>query len=166
MGNKLINDLTADCQAGSISACVKLAYEYTVGKNVPKDLIKAFQLYEIASQADNLTALFNLAQFYLNGIKDSESNVVVAKNSKLAIDLLAKSASLGCLESHYFLGLEYQKNENLNLQLAKSHLEYCASHNMGKAQYELGLYYLNIENNRDLANKWFAKAKGNGIINA
>lgn len=63
MGNKLINDLTADCQAGSISACVKLAYEYTVGKNVPKDLLKAFQLYEIASQANNLTALFNLAQF-------------------------------------------------------------------------------------------------------
>ncbi len=154
-----IAQLIENAKTGNTIAQVHLAYEYTKGQNIAKDLVKAFKLYELAAYKGNLTAMFNLAQFYLNGTLTDKGKPIVAKNPQMAITLLTQCANSGDLESHYFLGLEYQKAPNINYALAIEHLEYCAQHDLGKAQYELALIYQSIQPDPDKAKYWLTKTR-------
>ena len=69
-----IAQLIENAKTGNTIAQVHLAYEYTKGQNIAKDLVKAFKLYELAAYKGNLTAMFNLAQFYLNGTLTDKGN--------------------------------------------------------------------------------------------
>ncbi len=161
-----ITQLIELAKTGNTTAEVQLAYEYTKGQNIAKDLVKAFKLYELAAYEGNLTALFNLAQFYLNGIADVNGKPIIAKNPQMAISLLTQCANSGDLEAHYFLGLEYQKSPNLNYALAIERLEYCAQHELGKAQYELALIYLTIQPDLAKAKILLNKALTHKIVGA
>ena len=81
-------------------AASNIAYMYYRGIAVVRNYEKAFAYYNAAREEDGGVSYFNMALMYLRGQG-------VAVDFKKAIELMKRSADLGCADARLYLGLAY-----------------------------------------------------------
>lgn len=87
------------CGQNAIAAS-NLGYMYHRGIAVMRDYTKAMLYYKAACESDGGAAYFNMALMYMRGQG-------VDIDFKRAIDLMHRSAELGCADARLYLGLAY-----------------------------------------------------------
>ncbi|MBJ86170.1 MAG: hypothetical protein CMJ11_06250 [Pelagibacterales bacterium] len=146
------------------NAAVSLGYLYSQGLGVKKNLIKSFQLYEIAAQAQNRIGLYNMARALSLG---EGTNIDINKS----IELYKKSAEKKYDLAQYNLGYMYYNGEQFGLKIdykeATKWFLLCAYQSNAECENYLGLIYENggygIKADQNTAVKWFKKAARNDL---
>lgn len=159
--DKALKWLTKAEKAGNASAICDMGYCYANGYGVPQNIQKAWELYQKAASMGYSPAYVILGNYYFMGSDNVE------QNDRDAADNWQTAAHMGDVVGLYKLGLCYkygigvEQNETEAIKwLTKS-----AKKNYGKAQYELGNYYLFAKDYKN-AYKWLDKSKKNGIPEA
>jgi TPR repeat protein len=139
-------------------------YIYEYGKGIKQDYVKAFQLYEKASNLGNALGMFNLGWMYHHGTG-------VQQDYSKAIDLYEKAVELNntnainVLTSMYRFGRETDMNYNGVIQLYKKVMELGDKN----AMYNFGYMFMDekmIERDYDKASLLFYKSAELGDINS
>jgi TPR repeat protein len=98
-----------------VLAAYQLGTIYENGKHVTVDLVRAFDLYQLAALGNNPDAMLKLAGFLYQGKG-------VAQDKKESLRFLVRSAELGNVDAQYSLGNQYHDGELMprSLELAIS----------------------------------------------
>lgn len=150
---KLAADANCPAAQNNLSVC------YFSGLGVEKDFKKGLTYLQIASLEGQPIALLRLGARYYNG--DG-----VEQNYKLAFhcfDLAKRKGNLA--QAFYMLGRMYLNGEGVgeNREMALVLMRIAARKGELAAQFHMGFYYL-INDDIDLAKKWFIKANKRGNI--
>lgn len=158
---------------GHVEAQTFLAFMYDAGRGVPQNKKKAFELYQASADEGDITATINLGVMYykgdgipqnydkafelLNDIEHVNSPVLqlylgnlyfygygVRQDVNKALDYYLRSAALGDVSAHYFLGSIYQQGKGAvraNPSEALLYYTYAAQKGDPNAQYNLATLY-------------------------
>lgn len=149
---------------GYAPAQYQMALVYQHGYSVPKDLIKALALFNLAAEQDYPDAQFELALLYSAG-------EVVKKDLTKAFELTHKAAKKGLASAQFNLAVMYAngigtKQDNFT---ATRWYKHAANQNYALAQYNLALLYSQgkgVEKSTDQSYIWNTIAAWNGYPNA
>lgn len=146
--------------AGAPQIQYDLALAYTRAEGSPRNLEKAAQLLEQASNAGMVEAQYNLAFMYLNGAG-------VAKNEDTAISWLQKAAERGDINAAYGLGevLEKKSDYGTALQWYRK----AAEAGLAVAEFSVGQMYdpgHGVSQDFSQAVSWYRKAADQGNASA
>ena len=94
--SKNITSTKSASQLSNKYALFNLGWMYFNGENVNKDVFKAYELYQMASDFGHPRAMYNLANMHLTGTG-------TVKDLKKAYKLFLKSKMHGIQESEYFI---------------------------------------------------------------
>ncbi|MCL2234180.1 MAG: sel1 repeat family protein [Firmicutes bacterium] len=162
-----IKKLISDAEAGDPQSQYFLASCYYSGRGVEKSNELAMEYYLQAADSGHSGAQFNLAMMY-------EKGVGVTKSPQRAFELYKKSADNGHIHAQFNMGMFYQPpatypappyytpSNDLPCEV-KSFNYYLMAAKQGHegAQVNVGKFYkygMGVEQSRDLAMEWFAKA--------
>ena len=164
-----------------------LGMSYLEGRNgLEVSSTKAFEHFSKGAKAQNADCYVELAKMYLAGKGVDENGRIIPKGSVEAQELAyvnyTKGAELDNGEAHYFLALNYSKNEDETIRKQKSfyHCQKAAQLDFPEAPFKLGQMFLegqgysdsgeSIPTNSALANKlafaWIKKAANEDISEA
>lgn len=124
----------------------------------------AIKYYQLAANANNPCALFNLGVMYSEGFG-------VAQDKKKSAEYLMQASALGVLEAHYNLAVKYimgegvKKDQIQGFKLTKK----AAKAGFVPAKYKLALLYqlgIGVDANKAKADKWLLIAANEGNENA
>lgn len=145
---------------GCAEAMNALAYCYSEGKGVAKDMDKAIKLYEQSAEKGNAYSMYSLSFLYSNG--DG-----VAKDKKKAFEYCKRAAEMGLAGAQCNLGVYYERAKDYSKMIYWYKKSAEGGNAMG--QYDLGLCYQygrGVKRDRDTARYWFQKAADQGIEDA
>ena len=136
-----IEALTLAALVGNAYAQTLLGRLYNQGEGVPKDKVRARQLWEQAAEAGNAEAPFMLGFLYFSG----EGGV--AENKAKTVELWEQAAEAGNADAQFMLGRLYHTGEGIaeNKERARELWEKAAAAGNSDAQSWLGLLYFTGE---------------------
>lgn len=150
-------------EMGCTRAMCDLARAYERGKELPKDEVKAVQLYQLAVDSGSKTALTMLGNCYRKGIG-------VEQNKEKAVELYKKAVESGNMDdvdpwSQYIMGLCFSSGTGVERDESKA-LEWfykAARNGEGNidAMFQIGYYHFHgiaTEQNYKQAFDWFSIA--------
>jgi uncharacterized protein len=158
---KAFNSYLKEAENGNSNSQAALGSMYLTDDAVPKNLPKALEWLEKASDNGSSNGQVRLGEIYLNGI-------IAPKDFEKAIKLIQKSSNQGNPNAQYLLGQEYLNGKNIEKDLSKSFSLFQESATKGhpRAQHDLGYLYINgISVPKDLPTgfKWILRAAENGL---
>ena len=156
---------TQEALNGDHAAQTLLGVIYQSGQVVPRDLKKAREWYEIASNNGNVQAAYRLGFFYLNGLGGLNHDFEQAHK------YFTVAADAGDLTAQLNLGLLYLEGNEIprNLEKAEKLFEAVANKNVADAQYTLGVALFDGElglPDKKRGMDWLKKASENDHISA
>lgn len=130
---KALECYTEAAELGEPTALLYLGREYELGRDVPKDKKKANELYIQAAIRGNLQAVHELGRCY------EEGNCVNEPDYNRALTYYKYSASRGCSEGMYRIGLLYHNGLGVprDLQITRYWLKKAADKGHKEAQIAL-----------------------------
>ena len=129
-----------------------LAEMYRYGHFVPKDTVKALELYTSAAENNDLVSQYSLGNFYYKGI-------LAAKDRLRAVQWYTKAAERGYLNAQNELGIIFYEEKKFTE--ARKWFQMAADKGNAFGAYNLGLiYYQGLGTPKDIseAKKWFLVA--------
>ena len=156
---------TEDALNGDHAAQALLGVLYQNGAAVPRDLTKAREWFEIASNNGNPQATYQLGLFYSEGIGGLD------KNPEQAYKYFKTASDAGNLSARLNLALLYLVGDTIprDLDKAVELLESVAEMGIPDAQYILGVALFDGElgiPNKELGMVWLKKAAENHHVSA
>jgi len=133
-----------------------LAEMYRYGHFVPKDTVKALELYTSAAENNDLVSQYSLGNFYYKGI-------LAAKDRLRAVQWYTKAAERGYLNAQNELGIIFYEEKKFTE--ARKWFQMAADKGNAFGAYNLGLiYYQGLGTPKDIseAKKWFLVAAEKG----
>jgi len=130
---KAIREFTEQAETGHAQSQFSLGLIYHLGRGVPKDLKRAYELYKKSMLQDHPPALNNIGMMYLNGdYVDRNYDIAFALFSRAAADHAQSKDNMGrCFENGW--GVEADPEQAINFyQLA------------GDEGFKLGYYHLGL----------------------
>jgi len=149
---------------GYAPAQYQMALVYQHGYSVPKDGMKAFELFTLSAEQNYPDAQFELALLYSAG-------KLVKKDLKKAFELTHKAAQSGLPYAQFNLAVMYANGAGVKQDDFKASRWYknAANQNYALAQFNLALLYSEgkgVEKSTDLSYIWNTIAAWNGYPNA
>jgi TPR repeat protein len=149
---------------GYAPAQYQMAIVYQHGYGVPKDGMKALELFELAAEQNDSDAQFELALIYTEG-------KLVKKNLKKAHQLTFKAAKKGLSSAQFNLAVMFATGTGVDQDYFKASRWYqnAADQNHALAQYNLALLYSEgkgVEKSTEMSLVWNTIASWNGYPNA
>lgn len=149
---------------GYAPAQYQMALVYQKGYSVPKDGMKALELFQLAAGQNYPDAQFELALLYSEG-------KVVKKDLKKAFELTHKAAKKGLASAQFNLAVMYANGTGVKQDDFKASRWYqnAANQNYVLAQYNLALLYSEgkgVEKSTEMSFVWNTIASWNGYANA
>lgn len=137
-----------------------MANVYRLGMGVPKDMKKAFELYQVAAELGNTDAQVDLGDFYYGGEETKQSY-------SQANYWYEKAATKGNATAQLYLGYAYLEGKGVTVDYDKSRywLELAVKQDQPSAKYHLGTLYLEgngVTKNKEKANKLFQDSCAGG----
>ena len=159
--DKAIKWLSKAVKAGNASAMCDMGYCYAYGYGVQKNIQRAWELFQKAANKGYSLAYVIIGNYYFIGSENVE------QNDREAAENWLTAARMGDVIGLYKLGLCYKYGIGVeqNDKEAVKWLTKSAKKDYGKAQYELGNYYL-FAGDYKTAYKWLSKSKKNGVSEA
>ena len=147
-------------EAGDAGAQFKLGLMYAKGESVPKDTLKAAELWQKAAAQGNAGAQISLGAIYAKGEG-------VRKDAVKAIDWYQKAAAQGDADAQFALGMMHLRGEGVPKHPVKAveWFKKAATQGDTDAPFYLGsAYYSGIGVPRDevKAVEWFQKSSAQG----
>jgi TPR repeat protein len=138
--NAVTTRLAAKARQGNLRAQYQLGAIYATGEfGIAVNLAKAAKCYATAAQRGHSEAQYNLGIMYLLGEG-------VGKNKQKGIEWIRKAANTNCVDAQELLGAIYERGAFGFRSSKRDALKWyriAAANGNSKAQYELGLMYLN-----------------------
>ena len=149
---------------GYSPAQYQMALVYQHGYGVPKDGMKALELFQLSAEQHYPDAQFELALIYTEG-------KLVKQDLKKAFELMHKAAKKDLTGAQFNLAVMYANGEGVkqNHFKASSWYQLAADQNYALAQYNLALLYSEgkgVEKSTELSYIWNTIASWNGYPNA
>ncbi|GAW97930.1 MULTISPECIES: tetratricopeptide repeat protein [Colwellia] len=149
---------------GYAPAQYQMALIYQFGYSVPKDGMKALELFQLAAAQNYPDAQFELALLYSEG-------KLVKKDLKKYFELTHKAAKKGLASAQFNLGVAYANGTGIKQDDFKASRWYqnSANQNYALAQYNLALLYSEgkgVEKSTPMSFVWNTMASWNGYPNA
>jgi TPR repeat protein len=159
-----LNAVRASADKGDANAEFKLGRAYYHGEGVPKDLTKAFGLYQKSAQQGNMKAENNLASMY----RDGEGT---PRDVAQATQWYQKAAEQGGALAQYNLAvILIHQRKSRDPKEAAQWFEKAANQGVPQAQLELGRLYFTGDTgfaaNSALAAKWLEQPAAAGNADA
>ncbi len=159
-----INEFRPLVSEGYAPAQYQMALVYQKGYSVPKDAMKALELFELAAAQNYPDAQFELALLY------SEGNVV-KKDLNKAFILTEQAAQKGLASAQFNVAVMYANGQGTKQDDFKASRFYklAADQNYSLAQYNLALLYSEgkgVEHSIEKSYIWNTIASWNGYPNA
>jgi len=149
---------------GYAPAQYQMGVVYQKGYGVPKDGMKALELFELAAQQNDSDAQFELALIYSEG-------KLVKQDVKKAFALTHKAAKKGLASAQYNLAVMFANGTGVDQDYFKASRWYqnAADQNYALAQYNLALLYSEgkgVEKSPKMSLVWNTIAAWNGSSDA
>ena len=149
---------------GYAPAQYQMALVYQNGYSVPKDAMKALELFELSSAQNYPDAQFELALIYSDG-------KLVKQDLKKAFELTNKAAQKDLASAQFNLAVMYANGTGVKQDDFKASRWYqrAANQNYALAQFNLALLYSEgkgVEKSTELSYVWNTLASWNGYPNA
>lgn len=158
---KAFNGFSKDAEDGNPNSQAALGRIYLTDDAVPKNIPKALEWLEKASNNGSSNGQVRLGEIYLNG-------KIVPKDIEKAINLIQKSVNQGNPNAQFILGDQYLKGINIEKDFNKSFILFqeAANKNHLGAQHNLGLSYITgrgTQKELGTGFTWIIKAANNGF---
>lgn len=142
---------------------IRIAWLYSTGKGVKKDVLKAKEYFEKAKKQGLQRANYYLASLYFKN-KNSEFEPIYIDHKK-ALEYVKEGVKYRNVECINLLGVFYEKAYGVKKDIKKAVFYYKEAYNLSKsksAAYNLGLIYHygkgNIKKDFKLAKHWYSKS--------
>jgi len=155
-------DLLNLANQGDAEAQFHLGWMYANGLKVPRNLVKAAELYRKAAEQGHAEAQYNLGIMYKYGIGVNE-------DQDQSVLLLKKAAEQGNVDAQFTMGIRYSNAPEVSDSVALDIVEQCrkaAEEGHPEAQFYLAtLYKLGLGVSLDLeqAKEWYQKSADQGV---
>ena len=154
-------DLTSTTKADDANT---MANMYRMGIGVPKDMKKAFELYQIAAELGNTDAQVDLGDMYYSGKESVQSY-------EKAYYWYEKAANKNNATAQMYLGYAYLNGLGvvIDYDKARNWLELAVKQDQPSAMYHLGTMYFDgkgVTKNQNHAISLFQKSCSEGDSNA